>query len=102
MTDEAPPSREITTDDYAPRIYPDSIGGAAWIASTERVRELLRDQHAGLYRVRLVLREAVDFLPQPNRRPDWSWHYSRGPDVVMSLAEIVIERKTGRRVRVEL
>ena len=102
MTDDAPPWREVTTDDYAPRIYPDSIGGAAWIASTERIRELLKDQHAGLYRVRLVLREAVDFEPRFNRNPDWVWHYTRGPDLVMSFAESVIERKNGRRVRVEL
>ena len=98
----ARPWFEITTDNYAPRIYPDLIGGAAWIASTERVRELLKDQHAGLYRVRVVLRDAVDFEPRFNRNPDWVWHYSRGPDLVMSFAVIVIERKNGRRVRVEL
>ena len=102
MTDDGPPWREITTDDYAPRIYPDSNAGAAWIASTERVRELLKDQHGGLYRVRLILREAVDFEPRFNRNPDWFWHYARGADLVMSFAEIVIERKNGRRARVEL
>ena len=49
-----------------------------------------------------MLREAVDFEPRFNCNPDWVWHYSRGPDLVMSFAEIVIERKNGRRVRLEL
>ena len=102
MTDDGPPWRDVTTNDYAPRNYPDTVGGAAWIASTERIRELLVGQHEGRYRVRLILREAVDFEPRFNRNPDWFWHYSRGPDLVKSFAEIVIERKNGRRVRVEL
>ena len=63
---------------------------------------MLQDQDAGLYRVRLILREAVDFEPRYNRNPDWFWHYSSGPSLVMSFAEIVIEQKNGRQVRMEL
>ena len=101
MTDDLP-WREVTTDDYHPRVYHDLTDEAAWIASTERVRHLIRDQDASLYRTRPVLREAVDFAPRVGREPDWFWDYAMGPTLVLRFAEIVIEGKNGQRVCVEL
>lgn len=97
MHDEPPPWREITTDDYHPRVFPDGKGGTAWIASSQRIKDLLERQHAGEFRLRLVLREAVDLKPGPRVDPTWLWDYDAGPAAIMSVAEIVIQTKDGRR-----
>ena len=73
VSDELPPWREITTDDYHPRAFPDGKGGAAWIASSQRIKDLLERQHAGELRLRLVLREAVDLKRGPRGDPTWLW-----------------------------
>ncbi|WP_457105884.1 hypothetical protein [Methylobacterium sp. P5_C11] len=55
-----PPWREVTTDDYHPRIHEDDVGGSAYIAAGRAVHHLLQEQLDGKCRLRLVLREAVD------------------------------------------
>ena len=52
----APPWREITIDDYVPRIFLARTAGAQWIASSDRVHELLLGKHEGRYRHLLTLR----------------------------------------------
>jgi hypothetical protein len=102
VSSDEPPWLEVTTDHYMPRNFPDSYSGAAWVASTEYLRDLLQRQHDGEFRLRLVLREVVDFKSYPSRDPRWFWDYSHGPDLVLSAAEIVIETRDGRRRRVDL
>jgi len=36
MSNRAPPWREITTEDFHPRIFPDTGDSAQWIASSRR------------------------------------------------------------------
>lgn len=47
MSIELPPWREITTNDYHPRIFPATTASAPWIASSDRVYALLQEQHRG-------------------------------------------------------
>lgn len=101
MTDELPPWREITTDDYAPRIFVDLGPSAAWIASSETLRVLLVRQLEGEFRIRLILRECVDLRWGPTADPDWKWDYAHGPELALDAAEIWIERADGRRKRVD-
>jgi len=102
VSDEAPPPwREITTDDYHPRNYPDSKGGAAWIASSKRIRELLQAQHDGEFRLRLIVRESTDLNRGPKVNPLWIFDYDVGPDAIMSAAEVWIQTKGGQRRKVE-
>ncbi len=96
-----PSWREITTDDYAPRIFPTVRGQSPWVASCERIHELLKGQADGQYRLRLVLREAVDFKKAPSRNPAWWWDYDHGPDLALSVLDIHIERANGRRYEVD-
>lgn len=96
----APPWREITTDDYHPRIYPATTTSSQWIASSQRVHELLLQQHQGEFRLRLILREAVDLKRGPKANPLWYWDYDPGPDAISCVTEIWIETKDGRRRRV--
>ncbi|GJD41276.1 hypothetical protein [Methylobacterium bullatum] len=99
--DEGPPWRELTSDEYGPRNFPDSKGGAAWVASSECLRALLQRQHDGEFRLRLILREAADFRNFPGRDPNWKGDYDWGPDLALCCAEIWIERRNGRRKRVD-
>jgi hypothetical protein len=55
----------------------------------------------GQFRLRLVLRESVDLLRGANKNPMWWWHYDHGPDLALSVLDIVIERKDGRRYQVD-
>ena len=73
MSIELPPWREITTDDYHPRIFPATTASAPWIASSDRVYALLQEQHRGECRLRLNLREAVDLKRSPKANPLWGW-----------------------------
>ncbi|MCJ2131565.1 hypothetical protein [Methylobacterium sp. E-045] len=101
MTDEPPPWREITTDEYAPRIFMDLGSSEAWIASSETLRLLLVRQHEGEFRLRLILREGVDLRWGPTADPNWRWDYAHGPEFALDAAEIWIERADGRRKRVD-
>jgi hypothetical protein len=47
VTDQQPPWREITTDDYHPRIFSASTGSAPCFASSDRVYDLQFEQHEG-------------------------------------------------------
>ena len=100
MSDGLPPWREITTDDYAPRIFPAPTPSAPWIASSDRVYALLEGQHRGEYRLRLILREAVDLKRGPKADPSWYWDYDAGPPAITCVAETWILTKDGRRRRV--
>ena len=102
MTDSAvtlAPWREVTTDDYHPRIYPDTYGGRAYITAGETIRQMLQEQLDGKCRLRLVLREAVDLAGRDKKRqnPYWLWSYDLGVSTITSVAEVVIEMRSGRR-----
>jgi hypothetical protein len=101
MMDELPPWREITTDDYAPRIFVDLGSSAAWIASSDALRLLLARQREGEFRLRLILRESVDLRWGPTADPNWRWDYIHGPNLALDAVEIWIERENGRRKRVD-
>lgn len=101
MSDDLPPWKEITTDDYGPRNFRDTGGGTDWITSSETIRALLQRQHDGEFRLRLILREAVDLKRGPTVDPNWKGDYRWGPDLVLAVAEICIERKNGRRKRID-
>ena len=96
----APPWREITTDDYAPRTFTELSGSFPWIASSDRVYALLNGQHRGEYRLRLILREAVDLKRGPKADPSWYWDYDAGPPAITCVAETWIQAKDGRRRKV--
>lgn len=64
---DSSPWREITTDDY-------------W-----------------KYRLRLILREAVDLKRGPKANPLWYWDYDAGPPAITSVAETWIQLNDGRR-----
>lgn len=100
MSEEPPPWREITTDDYHPRIYPATSVSSQWIASCERIRDLLQRQHDGEFRLRLILREAMDLKRGPKVNPLWFWDYDSGPDTISCVTETWIQAKDGRRRRV--
>ncbi|MBX9934234.1 MAG: hypothetical protein K2Y56_22410 [Methylobacterium sp.] len=51
--------------------------------------------------MRLVLREAVDLLKGPKKNPMWWWDDDHGPDLILSVMDIHIERLNGRRYRVD-
>lgn len=101
---DGPPWREVTTDDYHPRIYEDDLGGRAYIAAGETIRRMLQDQLDGKCRLRLVLREAVDLAGRDKRRqnPYWLWSYDLGVSTITSVAEVVIELRSGRRHVVQM
>jgi hypothetical protein len=101
MTDEGPPWREITTDDYAPRVFTNLRALEAWNASTKTLKLLLLRQSLGEFRLRLILRESVDLRWGPTADPNWRWDYAHGPDIALDAAEIWIERADGRRKRVD-
>lgn len=101
MTDEGPPWREITTDDYAPRAFTNLKALEAWNASTQTLKLLLRRQNVGEFRLRLILRESVDLRWRPTADPNWRWDYAHGPDIALDVAEVWIERDDGRRKRVD-
>lgn len=54
----------------------------------------------GEFRLRLILREAVDLKRGPKMDPLWYWHYDPGPAAISCVAEIWIQTKDGRRRRV--
>lgn len=94
----------MTTDEYHPRIHEDTIGGRAYIAAGETVRQMLQEQLDGKCRLRLVLREAVDLAGRDKRRqnPYWLWSYDLGVGTITSVAEVVIELRSGRRHVVQM
>ena len=100
MSDPVAPWREITTDDYHPRIFPATSPSAPWIASSNRVYALLQEQHRGECRLRLILREAIDLKRGPNANALWYWDYDAGPPAITCVAETWIQTKDGRRRRV--
>ena len=100
MNDAAVPWREITTEDYHPRIFPDTGDSAQWIASSNRIDDLLFEQHEGRCRLRLILREAVDLKRGPKADTLWYWDYDAGPPAITCVAETWIQTKDGRRRRV--
>ena len=93
---------EITTDDYHWRTHADPHSEDAWIAQAARIRDLLQRQIDGEFRLRLVLREAVDLKSGAKRDPDQIWDYDMGATTITGAAEIVIEKKTGLRQVVQL
>ncbi|KQS79719.1 hypothetical protein ASG32_24990 [Methylobacterium sp. Leaf361] len=99
-----PPWREVTTDEYHPRIHEDSLGGSAYIAAGRVVHQMLQDQLDGKYRLRLVLRESVDLAGRDKKRqnPYWLWAYDRGVSTILSAAEVVIEMRSGQRHTVRM
>jgi hypothetical protein len=100
LSDASAPWREITTDDYHPRIFPATTASAQWIASTNCVAALLGEQHRGECRLRLILRESLDLKPGPKADPLWVWDYDAGPPAITCVAETWILTKDGRRRRV--
>ena len=98
----APPWREITTDDYHWRTHAEPHSVDAWMAQAARIRDLLQRQVDGEFRLRLVLREAVDLKSGAKRDPDRIWDYDMGATTITGAAEIVIEKKTGHRQVVQL
>src|ERR1700712_726875 len=92
-----PPWREVATDDYHWRTHADPHREDAWIAQAARIRDLLQRQIDGAFRLRLVLREAVDLKSGAKRDPNQIWDYDMGATTITGAAEIVIERKTGLR-----
>lgn len=99
MSEDPPPWKEVSTDDFHPRTFRGHTGSEAWVASTNRVRELLERQHAGEFRLRLVLRETVDLKPRGQRDPRRLFEYDCGP-FATTEAEVVIVLKDGRRYTV--
>ncbi|WP_457104353.1 hypothetical protein [Methylobacterium sp. P5_C11] len=99
VTAAPPPWREVTPDDYHPRIHEDSLGGSAYITAGRVVHKLLQDQLDGKHRLRLVLREAVDLAGRDKKRqtPYWLWAYDHGVSMILSAAEVVIEMRSGKR-----
>ena len=97
-----PPWREITTDDYHWRTHAEPHSIDAWMAQALRIRDLLQRQIDGEFRLRLVLREAVDLKSGAKRDPNQIWDYDMGATTITGAAEIVIERKTGLRQVVQL
>jgi hypothetical protein len=100
LSDAVPPWREITTDDYHPRIFPATTARAPWIASCDRVYQLISEQHEGQYWLRLILREATDLKRGPKAIPLWLWDYDAGPPAITCVAETWILMKDGRQHRV--
>ncbi|GJE44092.1 hypothetical protein [Methylobacterium soli] len=93
-----PPWREVTTDDYHSRNFPETTIGSAFIAQTAAAHALIRGQHAGEHRIRLVLRVAVDLKPSKRSNPFWVFDYLVGSDDMRTCAEeVVIEFRNGRR-----
>lgn len=90
---------EVATGDYHPRIHPATFGGDAYVAAGETIRQMVQDQLDGKCRLRLVLREAVDLADRDKRRksPYWLWSYEFGVSTITSVAEIVIEMRSGRQ-----
>ncbi|WP_019906103.1 hypothetical protein [Methylobacterium sp. 77] len=99
--DEEPAWRDLLTSEYGPKVFPDDIGGSAWLSSSECLRALLQRQHNGEFKLRLVLREEVDFRRGPSRDPNWKGDYYWGPDLALCCAEVWVERKDGPRKRVD-
>jgi hypothetical protein len=97
-----PPWREITTDDYHWRTHAEPHSADAWMAQAARIRDLLQRQVDGEFRLRLVLREAVDLKSGAKRDPNRLWDYDMGATTITGAAEIVIEKKTGHRQVVQL
>ena len=100
MSDAEPPWREVTSDDFYPRIFPDNYGGAAWIAHAEAARTIIQGQVDGEYRIRFVLREAVDLKrgPRSEAQPRWLYSYDLGNGWMEACAdEVLIAFRDGRR-----
>jgi len=62
---------------------------------------VLYGQHEWKYRLRLILREAVDLKRGPKANPLWYWDYDAGPPAITSVAETWIQTKDGWRRRLE-
>lgn len=95
-----PPWREVTTDDFHPRTFADGPGGQAWIAAGNAARDLLQRQVDGEFRIRFVIREAVDLKrdPKSTAQPRWLFNYDLGNGWMETCAaEVVIEFRGGRR-----
>ena len=61
-------------------------------------KALLKARNEGLYRLRLVLREAKDLKFYAFRDPLWLYDYKFGPHHILTGAdEVVIETRDGRR-----
>lgn len=97
MADADPPWLEITPDDYYPRARRDEPGPSFWTDAIKTVRDLLQRQYDGEFRLRLVLREAVDLKPLGKRDPLMIRNYEMGPETFLTEADVVIETRDGRR-----
>ena len=58
---------------------------------------MLTRQHAGEFRLWLILREAVDLKRGPKVNPTNIWDYEVGPSAIFAVRQIVIVTKDGRR-----
>ena len=97
MSEPDPPWREFTTDDYYPVTRRSRSGYEPWIEASDWIQAMLTRQHAGEFRLRLILREAVDLKRGPKVNPTNIWDYEVGPSAVFAVRQVVIVTKDGRR-----
>ena len=98
MTD-LPPWREITADDFHIRKLPQDRVSEAWLMQANRAHQLIQGQIAGEYRIRFLLREAIDMLATPTADPTDLRFYDLGMgDLFHRADEAVIVLRDGRRV----
>jgi hypothetical protein len=99
MADVLPSWLEITTDDYYPRDLRRQPGTRFMTAAWDRLDELLAQQRAGAFRLRLVLRETHDLKPGLGRNPLSIDDYEYGPDIALDAKEVVLITRDSQRHR---
>ena len=97
MNEPDPPSREFTTDNYYPVTRRSRPGSDPWIEASDRIQAMLTRQHAGEFRLRLMLRETVDLKRGPKVNPTNIWDYEVDPSAIFAVRQIVMVTKDGRR-----
>lgn len=94
---ESPPWFDVTTDAYHWCTFPGLEAQPARAAQGVRIQELLKGQHANVYRLRLILREQIDLRSGSQRDPFCLWDYDFGCTTILRVAEIVAETRSGQR-----
>jgi hypothetical protein len=97
VADILPSWLEVTTDDYYPRDVRRQPGTQFMTAAWDRLDELLAQQRASAFRLRLVLRETHDLKPGLERNPLSISDYEYGPDIALDAKEVVLITHDGRR-----
>jgi hypothetical protein len=100
VADVLPSWLEVTTDDYYPRDVRRQPGNRYMSAAWDRLDELLAQQRAGAFRLRIVLRETHDLKPGLGRNPLSVNDYEYGPDIALDAKEVVLVTHNGQRQRV--